>query len=102
MSREQIPSPPEEPASKLWRLLCPHAHSKVAESKDGIVYMIWACGDCGSVEKFYERANPRDALVRHLLRQRIKQALGRVSYALALAVLVAIVLSVVNGRLGGA
>ncbi len=64
--------------------------------------MMWACGDCGSVKRFYEQANPRDALVRHLLLQRVKQALGRASYALAIAVLIAIVLSVVNGRLGGA
>ena len=64
--------------------------------------MRWACGDCGVVEKFYEKRNPRNALIKHLLLQRARQALAKGAYALAIAVLVAIVLSVVNARLGGA
>ena len=99
---EQIPPPPQEPASGLWRFLCPHAHSDITESRDGVVYMRWECGDCGVVEKFYEKRNPRDALIKHLLLQRVKQALAKTAYALGIAVLVAVVLSVVETGLGGA
>ena len=97
---EIVPPPPKEPASRLLRFLCPHEHSEYAE-QDGVVYMRWVCGDCGSTERFYERPRPRDALVRHIMFQQVKRALPKAVYAVSVAALIAATLSLMGTRFQG-
>ena len=99
---EIVPPPPKEPASSFWRFLCPHVHSEVMQSKEGVVHMQWVCGDCGSVERFHERPNPRSALVRHMLFQQMRRALPKALYTIAVALAISVVLALVGTRaLGG-